>query len=92
MIDGVWDASKAAASACEKGGRWLLSLELLREAKVFGVRVFGGFENGRILLNAPDSKKNGSFIYIYIYDIKLLYLWYAYYIIYVLWLTSLFSF
>lgn len=34
MIDEVWDASKAAASACEKGGRWLLSLKLLREAKV----------------------------------------------------------
>ena len=69
MIDGVWDASKAAASACEKGGRWLLSLELLREAKVFGVRVFGGFEDGRILLNAPDSKKMVAlFTYIYIYD------------------------
>ena len=82
---------KAGASACEKGGRWLLSLELLREAKVGG-RWWGFLEVSKMagfFLNAPDSKKKMVALFTYMY---ILYLWYAYYIIYVLWLTSLFPF
>ena len=34
LLPSLQTIPKAGASACEKGGRWLLSLELLREAKV----------------------------------------------------------
>lgn len=71
---------KAGASACEKGGRWLLSLELLREAKVDG-RWWGFLEVSKMagFFLMHQIRKNW-WLYLHVYYIYyitfIMYIWY----------------
>ena len=64
LLPSLQTIPKAGASACEKGGRWLLSLELLREAKVWHVWS-GGFSEGFWMHHIQNIKKNW-WLYTYI--------------------------